>query len=201
MGFSTIVEDLFESFGFFGGGGGNRRQRAQRGDDLRYDLEISLEEAAEGIETKLQIPRHEACASCEGTGREPGTMPETCGSCRGQGQVRFSQGFLTVARPCPHVPRPGQDQPIPVQDVLGRRTSEQGAVAQGDDPRRRGRRQSARLSGEGGPAGSEALRATSTSSSTSAPTRSSRVKGRICSPSCRSPFRRPRSATPSRCRS
>jgi len=102
MGFSTIVEDLFESFGFFGGaGGGNRRQRAQRGDDLRYDLEISLEEAAEGVETKLQIPRHEACESCEGTGRDPGTMPETCSSCRGQGQVRFSQGFLTVARPCP----------------------------------------------------------------------------------------------------
>ena len=102
MGFSTIVEDLFESFGFFGGaGGGNRRQRAQRGDDLRYDLEITLEEAAEGVETKLQIPRHEACETCEGTGRDPGTMPETCGSCRGQGQVRFSQGFLTVARPCP----------------------------------------------------------------------------------------------------
>jgi molecular chaperone DnaJ len=102
MGFSTIVEDLFESFGFFGGaGGGNRRQRAQRGDDLRYDLEISLEEAAEGVEPKLQIPRHEACEGCEGTGRDPGTMPEVCSSCRGQGQVRFSQGFLTVARPCP----------------------------------------------------------------------------------------------------
>jgi molecular chaperone DnaJ len=101
MGFSTIVEDLFESFGFFGGGGGNRRTRAQRGDDLRYDLEITLEEAADGVEPKLQIPRHETCDACEGSGREPGTMPETCGSCRGQGQVRFSQGFLTVARPCP----------------------------------------------------------------------------------------------------
>jgi molecular chaperone DnaJ len=100
VGFTTIVEDLFESFGFFGGGG-NRRPRAQRGEDLRYDLEITLEEAAEGVEPKLQIPRHETCETCEGSGREPGTMPETCGSCRGQGQVRFSQGFLTVARPCP----------------------------------------------------------------------------------------------------
>ena len=100
MGFNTIVEDLFESFGFFGGGG-QRRPRAHRGDDLRYDLEITLEEAADGVETKLQIPRLEACETCKGSGREAGTQPETCGSCRGQGQVRFSQGFLTVARPCP----------------------------------------------------------------------------------------------------
>ena len=102
MGFTTIVEDLFESFGFFGGGGGGgRRSRAQRGDDLRYDLEISLEEAADGVETKLQIPRMESCEECGGSGQEAGTRPEICSSCRGQGQVRFSQGFLTVARPCP----------------------------------------------------------------------------------------------------
>jgi len=100
MGFATIFEDLVE--GFFGGGGGSRgRTRARRGDDLRYDIEISLEEAAEGVETKLQIPRQETCQVCRGSGQEPGTQPETCGTCRGQGQVRFSQGFLTVARPCP----------------------------------------------------------------------------------------------------
>jgi molecular chaperone DnaJ len=98
VGFGTIIEDLFE--GFFGGGG-SRRTRARRGEDLQYRLEISLEEAAQGMETKLQIPRHEACEACRGTGQEPGTTPETCGTCRGQGQVRFSQGFLTVARPCP----------------------------------------------------------------------------------------------------
>ena len=97
-GFGTIFEDLFE--GFFGGGGG-RRGRARRGDDLQYRLEISLEEAAQGLESKLQIPRHESCEVCGGTGQEEGTRPETCGTCRGQGQVRFSQGFLTVARPCP----------------------------------------------------------------------------------------------------
>jgi molecular chaperone DnaJ len=97
-GFGTIFEDLFE--GFFGSGGG-RRGRARRGEDLQYRLEISLEEAAQGVESKLQIPRHETCESCRGTGQEEGTRPETCGTCRGQGQVRFSQGFLTVARPCP----------------------------------------------------------------------------------------------------
>jgi molecular chaperone DnaJ len=98
-GFGTIFEDLFE--GFFGSGGGGRRGRSRRGDDLQYRLEISLEEAARGLETKLQIPRHETCETCSGTGQETGTTPETCGTCRGQGQVRFSQGFLTVARPCP----------------------------------------------------------------------------------------------------
>ena len=99
VGFGTIIEDLFE--GFFGGGGGARRTRARRGDDLQYRLEISLEEAAHGLESKLQIPRHETCETCRGSGQEAGTTPETCGTCRGQGQVRFSQGFLTVARPCP----------------------------------------------------------------------------------------------------
>jgi len=98
MGFGTIIEDLFE--GFFGGGG-SRRTRARRGEDLQYRLEISLEEAAQGLETKLQLPREDTCDACRGSGQEPGTSAETCGTCRGQGQVRFSQGFLTVARPCP----------------------------------------------------------------------------------------------------
>jgi molecular chaperone DnaJ len=99
VGFGTIFEDLFE--GFFGGGERGRRTRARRGDDLRYDLEITLLEAAEGLESKVQIPRSEMCEECRGSGQEPGTQPEVCGTCRGQGQVRMSQGFLTVARPCP----------------------------------------------------------------------------------------------------
>jgi molecular chaperone DnaJ len=98
-GFGTIFDDLLE--GFFGGGERGRRTRARRGDDLQYDLEISLDEAALGIETKLQIPRLETCQTCQGSGQEPGTRPEVCDTCRGQGQVHFSQGFLTVARPCP----------------------------------------------------------------------------------------------------
>jgi molecular chaperone DnaJ len=100
-GFGTIFEDLFE--GFFGGGDrGRSRTRARRGDDLRYDLEITLEEAAQGLETKLQVPRLETCDGCRGSGVEAGSQPEVCSTCRGQGQVRFSQGFLTVARPCPN---------------------------------------------------------------------------------------------------
>ena len=100
-GFGTIFEDLFE--GFFGGGErGRGRGRVRRGDDLRYDLEITLEEAAAGMETKLQVPRLEACETCQGSGVQPGGHVEICASCRGQGQVRFTQGFLTVARPCPN---------------------------------------------------------------------------------------------------
>jgi molecular chaperone DnaJ len=82
-------------------GGGRRRGGPQRGADLRYDLEITFEESAKGAETTIQIPRHETCDTCKGTGAAPGTTPTTCSQCRGQGQVRFQQGFFTVARTCP----------------------------------------------------------------------------------------------------
>ncbi len=81
-------------------GGGRRRGGPQRGADLRYDLEITFEEAARGSETAIQIPRQEACDTCKGTGAAPGSTPSTCSQCRGQGQVRYQQGFLTVARTC-----------------------------------------------------------------------------------------------------
>ncbi len=81
-------------------GGGRRRAGPQRGADLRYDLEISFEEAAKGSETTIQIPRQEACDTCRGSGAAPGSTPSPCSQCRGQGQVRYQQGFLTVARTC-----------------------------------------------------------------------------------------------------
>ena len=98
-GFGTLFEDIFENF--FAGGGRGRRSRAMRGEDLQYELKITLEEAASGIETKVQIPRHDACEACRGTGAEAGSQRTTCDACRGQGQVRFNQGFLTVSRTCP----------------------------------------------------------------------------------------------------
>ena len=116
-GFGTIFEDLFE--GFFGGAERGRRTRTRRGDHLQYDLQITLEDAAAGLDTKLQIPRHETCDACRGTGALPGTKPETCGSCRGQGQVRFSQGFLTVARPCPTCNGEGQILKTPCKECRG----------------------------------------------------------------------------------
>ncbi len=102
-GFEDIFGNLGDLFGFgeMFGGGRRRRGGPQRGADLRYDLEISFEEAFTGTETPLQIPREETCETCSGSGAAAGTSPETCSHCRGTGQQRFQQGFLTVARPCP----------------------------------------------------------------------------------------------------
>jgi len=101
-GFEDILGGLGDIFGFgdlFGGG--RRRGGPQRGADLRYDLEISFEESARGAETTIQIPRQENCGTCHGSGAAPGSSPSQCPQCRGQGQVRFQQGFFTVARTCP----------------------------------------------------------------------------------------------------
>ncbi|MGB8509906.1 MAG: molecular chaperone DnaJ, partial [Pyrinomonadaceae bacterium] len=73
---------------------------AQRGADLRYDLEMTLEESAAGMTAQLRIPRLEACEKCSGSGAEPGTQPENCPTCAGTGQVRYQQGFFSVARTC-----------------------------------------------------------------------------------------------------
>ncbi len=107
-GFGGIEDILGDLFGFgdvFGGGrGGSRRSAAQRGADLRYDLEITLEDAANGMTAQLRIPRLEGCESCKGSGAAPGTQPENCNTCSGTGQVRYQQGFFSVARTC-HVCR------------------------------------------------------------------------------------------------
>jgi molecular chaperone DnaJ len=101
--FSDIFSGLGDVFGFGDIFGGRRRRSGpQRGVDLRYDLEITFEESAEGTETTIQIPREETCETCSGNGAAPGTEPETCAQCRGAGQLRYQQGFLTVARPCPN---------------------------------------------------------------------------------------------------
>lgn len=103
-GFGNIEDILGDLFGFgdvFGRGGNSRRaSAAQRGSDLRYDLEISLEEAAEGIGAPLKIPRLEACEVCKGSGAKDGTQADTCATCGGAGQVRYQQGFFSVARTC-----------------------------------------------------------------------------------------------------
>src|SRR5688572_27917562 len=98
-----ILGNLFgfgDVFGEHGGAGGGRRSATQRGADLRYDLEMTLEEAAAGMTAQLRIPRLEACDACQGLGAAPGTQPETCATCSGAGQVRYQQGFFSVARTC-----------------------------------------------------------------------------------------------------
>ena len=100
-GIEDILGDLF-GFGdvFAGGRSGARRSGAQRGADLRYDLEITLEQAAVGMTAQLRIPKLEACETCSGSGSAPGTQPEACRTCDGAGQVRFQQGFFSVSRTC-----------------------------------------------------------------------------------------------------
>ena len=101
VGFEDILGGLGDAFGFgdlFGGG--RRRGGPQQGAHLRYDLEISFEEAARGAETSIQFPRAEACDACKGSGAAPGSGPSVCPSCQGRGQQRYQQGFFTVARTC-----------------------------------------------------------------------------------------------------
>ncbi|HSB79579.1 MAG TPA: molecular chaperone DnaJ [Candidatus Methylomirabilis sp.] len=97
-GFGSIFDDIFE--GFFGGRSGRSSRGAHRGADLRYNLEIRFEEAALGVEKPIVVPRLETCPACQGSGAKAGSQPIVCKACRGTGQVRFSQGFLTVSQTC-----------------------------------------------------------------------------------------------------
>jgi molecular chaperone DnaJ len=106
--FSDILGDLFGFGDMFGGGGRRGANRVQRGADLRYDLEIGFEEAAFGTSTKIKVPRHQSCTECEGSGAQKGSGPTTCPTCNGYGQVRFQQGFFSIARTCTHCRGTGQ---------------------------------------------------------------------------------------------
>ena len=102
-GFEDILGGLGDIFGFGDAfAGGRRRSGPQRGADLRYDLEISFEESAKGAETHIQIPRQEPCGACRGSGAAAGSKPSACPQCHGRGQLRYQQGFFTVARTCAH---------------------------------------------------------------------------------------------------
>ncbi|MBF0516467.1 MAG: molecular chaperone DnaJ [Nitrospirae bacterium] len=121
FGFGAFT-DIFDDFlgDIFGGGGGQRRQqRARRGQDQRYDLEITLMEAAFGVEKKITIPRMESCDKCHGTGSASGNAPQTCQQCNGNGQVRFQQGFFAVSRTCPKCSGAGVVVTDPCGDCAG----------------------------------------------------------------------------------
>ncbi|WP_296057332.1 molecular chaperone DnaJ [uncultured Amphritea sp.] len=107
-GFGDIFGDVFgDIFGQQGHGGG-RRSHVQRGADLRYTMDLSLEEAVKGCEKTITVPTLVACEVCDGSGAKPGTSAKTCGTCGGIGQVRMQQGFFSVQQTCPSCHGEGQ---------------------------------------------------------------------------------------------
>jgi molecular chaperone DnaJ len=98
--FGDILGDFFGFGDLFGGGGGKRRSRAQRGEDIRYDLEITFHEAVFGMSADIQVPRMEMCDRCEGSGSEPGSKAAACPTCNGRGEVIYQQSFLSIRRTC-----------------------------------------------------------------------------------------------------
>ncbi|MBI3223231.1 MAG: molecular chaperone DnaJ, partial [Nitrosomonadales bacterium] len=114
--FSDIFGDIFG-----GGRGGNGRGRSsvQRGADLRYNMEITLEQAARGTEMQIRVPTMTECETCHGSGAKPGTAPTTCTTCGGHGQVRMQQGFFSIQQTCPRCHGNGKMISSPCKDCNG----------------------------------------------------------------------------------
>ena len=121
-GFADVFGDIFgDIFGGQRGGGGGRNQ-VYRGADLRYAMEITLEQAAAGHTTEIRVPGWEHCETCHGSGAKPGTQPTVCKSCGGQGAVRVQQGFFSIQQTCPTCRGSGKVIPDPCTacDGIGR---------------------------------------------------------------------------------
>ena len=119
--FSDILGDLFGFGDLFGGGGRRGRSRAQRGEDLRYDLEISLEDAIRGLSADIQVPRLDVCTRCSGTGAEKNDGLVTCPMCHGRGEVIYQQSFLQIRRTCGQCGGRGQIVRRPCTQCRGER--------------------------------------------------------------------------------
>ncbi len=120
-GFTDIFEEMFGDFmgGGAARGGGRARSGAMRGNDVRANLEITLEQAYKGTKAKIRVPTMESCDRCEGSGAEPGTQPETCQHCNGSGKVRVQQGFFTIERTCPNCSGAGRSIKDPCRNCSG----------------------------------------------------------------------------------
>ena len=116
--FSDIFGDVFGDI--FGGAAGGRRGGPARGSDLRYTLELSLEDAVKGTSVKIKVPTLTTCGTCDGSGAKPGTSPTTCSTCGGRGQVRMQQGFFSVQQTCPTCRGKGTIISDPCRDCHGR---------------------------------------------------------------------------------
>jgi len=162
--FSDIFGDVFGDIfggGGGGGGGGGRGGRGgpQRGSDLRYTMDLSLEEAVRGVEKKIRVPTLTSCDTCDGSGAKPGTSPKTCSTCGGAGQVRMQQGFFSVQQTCPTCRGQGTMIEDPCNSCHGRGVKEETKTLSVKIPPGVDTGDRIRLSGEGeagamgGPAG------------------------------------------------
>jgi molecular chaperone DnaJ len=124
--FSSTMSDIFEEFFGMGGGGGRRSGGRERGADLRYNLDISLEDAFAGKTVEVEVPTSITCDDCSGSGAKPGTSPSACRTCGGAGRVRAAQGFFTLERTCPTCQGRGQVISDPCEGCggAGRKTQE-----------------------------------------------------------------------------
>jgi molecular chaperone DnaJ len=116
-GFSDAFGDIFGDI--FGGGRRSSGPQVYRGADLRYNLEITLEQAAHGFDTTIRVPSWDKCDTCHGSGAKPGTSPVTCTTCAGHGQVRMQQGFFSVQQTCPKCHGSGKIIPEPCAACSG----------------------------------------------------------------------------------
>lgn len=142
------IGDIFETI-FGAGFGGGGRQQNRRGADLRYDLEISLEDAFHGKSETIRVEVSVACAGCDGTGAEPGTGAESCPTCGGHGKVRAQQGFFVVERTCPTCHGAGQRISSPCRICRGEGRVDQPQVLNVDIPPGVDEGTRIRLSGKG----------------------------------------------------
>ena len=147
--FTDILGDLFGFGDIFGRRSGGGRGGRRRGHDLQYTLSISLEEAAKGVEKSIRVPRLEGCESCDGSGSKPGTTPEPCGTCGGNGQVMFQRGFLSVAQTCPTCSGAGRVNRYPCEPCNGRGRVERETTLQVSVPAGVDNGMRLRLTGEG----------------------------------------------------
>jgi molecular chaperone DnaJ len=155
-GYSADVGDIFgDIFGEIFGGG--RRQGPRRGSDLRFIIELDLEEAVFGVERRIEVPSLVACKECKGSGSEDGKV-ETCGTCRGHGRVRMQQGIFSVQQACPHCGGSGKAITNPCKSCDGEGRTEQTRTLEVKIPAGVDVGDRIRLTGEGeaGPAGAAA---------------------------------------------
>jgi molecular chaperone DnaJ len=118
-GFGGFADAFGDIFGDIFGQGRGSRSTVYRGADLRYNLEISLEQAARGTEPKIRVPTWQSCETCQGSGAKPGSKPVTCSTCHGHGQVRLQQGFFSIQQTCPKCHGTGKVIPEPCTTCHG----------------------------------------------------------------------------------